>query len=101
MIRPPSAIRRAACWQAKNVPLTLTAKIRSNSSSVTSASGLLNMIPALLTRMSSLPNCRIVVVEQPLHVGDLAHVGLDGDGLPSRRLDLRRRPRSAASALPA
>ena len=60
MILPPSAMRRAACWQAKNDPLTFTAKIRSNSSSVTSARGLLNMNPALLTRMSIRPKWAIV-----------------------------------------
>ena len=49
------ASRVAACWQAKNVPFTLTSKMRSYSASVTSLTGLINMIPALFTRMSSFP----------------------------------------------
>ena len=56
MILPPSAIRFAASWQQKNAPFTFTAKRRSNSSSPTSTTGLVNITPALFTRMSSLPN---------------------------------------------
>src|SRR5271157_947949 len=96
MIRPPSAIRLAACWQAKNVPFTLTAKIWSNSSSVTSATGLLNMMPALLTRMSSL--CRFRSERVPLFRASGDH--LSGCGA-IRLTMLRDRANSPAWLAPA
>ena len=55
-ILPPSVMRFAASRRQKNDPFTTTANSRSNSSSPTSATGFVNMIPALFTRMSSLPN---------------------------------------------
>jgi len=95
MIRPPSASRVAACWQAKNVPFTLIAKIRSNSSSVTALTGFVNMVPALFTRMSIFPK-RARVSSKSRVIRHTPHIGPDGKRLSAGCLNfahqfLRRR----------
>src|SRR4029453_8502976 len=55
MIRPPSARCSQASCNPWNTPLTLTAKLRSNSSSVIWGNGLVTATAALLTRTSQRP----------------------------------------------
>lgn len=58
MMRPPERSRLAAARRVLNVPLRFTASRRSNKASSVSASGVNPgcMMPALLTRTSTLPN---------------------------------------------
>src|SRR5580704_11574301 len=63
MMTPPPALRNTGttAWQPRKTPLTLTANVRSNSSSPISIIGLLMwVVPALLTRMSRPPNAESV-----------------------------------------
>lgn len=55
-IRPPSRIRRAACCIDGKVPFVLTAMTRPQSPSEVSMSGLVDGIPALLTKTFSSPS---------------------------------------------
>ena len=53
--RPRSTIVPATAWRVKNRPLTLTANWLSKLSSVTSRTGAMSKMAALLTRMSMPP----------------------------------------------
>ena len=61
MMRPaPRAFRDGtAAREVRNTERTLTAMMRSNSSSVVSSKGLPSAMPALFTKMSKPPNCAL------------------------------------------
>ena len=98
MMTPPPALRNTGttAWQPRNTPLTLTAKVRSNSSSPISIIGLLMwVVPALLTRMSSPPNADERLGHGRGEIGFFGHVAAHGDGVVAdgaggglRRIDI-------------
>ena len=68
---------RAAAWLTKNVPFTLTSKVRSKSASVASIAGLDGPSPALLTRMSIRPNSATACGDPCGDLVEVEHVHLD------------------------
>ena len=84
MMTPPPALRNTGttAWQPRNTPLTLTAKVRSNSSSSISSIGLLTcVVPALLTRMSSAAERRQRFLDRAAKSAFLRHVAAQRDGV--------------------
>ena len=91
MMRPPppwAIICFAAICVPKNALFRLMSSTFSYCSSVVSSIEVRVSTPALFTMMSSRPNAFTARVDQPLEVGDLAHVGLDADRLVAERGDL-------------
>ena len=86
--KPWRIITRPAAWLVKNRPLTLTSIVRSKSASVTSSARLLGPRPALFTRMSSPPEPLDDGLDGGLDLGEVGHVQLDRERLPTHRLDL-------------
>ena len=84
MMRPPppcAIICFAAIWVPKKALFRLTSSTKSYCASVVSSTMVRVSTPALLTMMSSRPNCLHRRVDQHLQVGDLADVGVDADRL--------------------
>ena len=91
-MRPPppcARIRAAAAWQHRKVPVVFTRRTRSQSSSVSSSSRLMVMIPALLTRTST----RSAAAEHRGHVLGVGDVGLHADAAELLRRPCRHRAR--------
>ena len=83
MIEPASPVeisRRATACATKNAARTLSRKTRSKSSTSTSVNGAGRLVPALLTRISngavlaSSPKVVSIVFDDPVRVGDTAHI---------------------------
>src|SRR5580658_5788135 len=88
----PPPLRRmcgATCLIARNAAFTLIAITRSHSASVISSSGLTRTTPALLNRMSILPQ-RATVSSTMLNVGFLRNIHTCKDCLASLGGNLRR-----------
>ena len=91
MMRPPSPcliICLAASCVPKNALLRLISSTFSYCSSVVSSTDVRVSTPALLTMTSSRPNYFTAASTNLCEVGDLAHVGVDPDGLVAQRDDL-------------
>ena len=82
----------AMALQMRNTDLRLTAKVRSQSSSVFTVKGMPGgeAIPALFTRMSIRPSSALMRSKAAPIVGALGHVAAHADGLAAQRLDLPR-----------
>ena len=83
-----------ACWVAKNGPLTLVAKTRSNPASVAVATGPAVGDPGVVDQdveaAIAPPGRQLGVerLEEPAELLDRADVGLEGERLAPGRLDL-------------
>ena len=86
MIDPPSLNSGRAFCTVKSVPRTLTPKVLSNCSSVTSPMGANSPVPALAKRTSIRPFLLLHRLVQAIEVGEVAGVALDAGDVPADRL---------------
>src|SRR6202000_1326667 len=86
---PCLIMTRPAAWLARNVPLRLTVRVASRSSSRTFSAGLRGAMPALLTRVAR----RAAFPRRPLHrrpdLSGPGHVHLQRQRAAAQCLDLR------------
>ena len=83
-----SFISGAACRAQLNEPLRCTASTASKSSSLIFTSVRSRTMPALLTRMSILPNASTAVCDDPLGAVEVGDRVVVGHGFAAERLDL-------------